>query len=263
MRSVRLLSLLFFLVLHPLAWAQQSQVVTPPPTATKDPQAIDVVTQTLGTAGGNAAIKAIVDYTANGNVTNYLDVDRELKGTVTVRGRGSNQFRLDSSLSSGVRSEVTDGTTTVKAEDGTVSHPHTQPPMAPARLVVPYLQLIAALTSRTLNLTDKGIVNVDGSPLHDIQVQHISAASPNRIIGLTAPLTVDYFIDPSTFQITMIQDTVFTQVTRQLRYSNFKTVNGISIPFSISATIYGRVNWIIDLSAIEFNVGLQDSDFQL
>jgi hypothetical protein len=230
---------------------------------TKDTQAVDIVTQALNAAGGNAAITAITDYSATGNVTFYLDLDRSVEGSVTVRGKGLNQFRMDANLPSGVRSEVTDGLTTIKTEDGSVYRLHSQPPLAPARLALPQLQLSTALNGRGLNVSYKGMVEVDGHPAHDIQVQHFLAGTLSQDNDLIAYRTADFFVDPSTLQIVMMQDVVPNHVIRQIRYSDFRLVNGVSVPFSISSSLHGQNMWLINISEIKFNSGLQDSDFQL
>jgi len=222
-----------------------------------------VVTQALTAVGGVTAITTITDYTATGNVTYYLDVDRAVQGSVTVRAKGLNQLRLDATLPSGLRSESTDGVTSIKAQDGTVRQLHTQPPLDPGRLALPYLQLNSALNSRSRSLFYKGIVDVDGHPAHDIQVQHILAGTLGQYNKMNAYLTVDFFVDPSTFQIVMMQDVVPQGLVRQIRYSDFRLVSGVSVPFSIGARINDQNMWLIDLGAINFNLGLQDSDFQL
>jgi hypothetical protein len=262
MRSAQVGFLLFLLSLTAPAWSRQAQVPSVPP-ATKDAQALAVVSQSLVAAGGSSIVTAITDYTATGDVTYYMDVDRNVQGNVTLRGKGLNQFRLDANLPSGMRSEAIDGWTTIKAKDGSVHKLHTQSPLAPARLILPYLQLSAALNSRGLSLSYVGLVDVDGQPLHHIQVQRVVPGAPDRYKAISEYLTVNYFVDPSTFQIVMIQDVAPEHRVRQVRYSDFRPVNGLVVPFSISERLGGQDTWIIHLSKITLNSGLQDSDFEL
>ncbi len=244
----------------PSAPALQSQTAPTLPPATKDAQAISVVNQALTTAGGLQAIAAVTDYTGTGNITFGVG---EVQGTVTVRGQGLNRFRMDTTLPSGERSEVTNGATTLKDENGVVTKLHTQPPLGPARLVLPYLQLKAALTSKSLNLLYKGIVEVDGHPTQDVQIQHLLPIGPDGKTHIIDSLNVDFFIDSSTFQVVMMQDTVSKYFVRQIRYSNFTTVSGVLVPFSISENARGQGVWLIQLGQLRFNSGVQDSDFTL
>jgi hypothetical protein len=107
------------------------------------------------------------------------------------------------------------------------------------------------------------LVDVDGHPAHDVQVQHVLGVAYGQNREMTAYITVDFFIDSSTFQIVMMQDVLTNHRVRQIRYSNFTLVNGVSVPFSISTNINGQNIWLIALGGINFNSGLQDSDFQL
>jgi hypothetical protein len=243
------------------ATSKQAYSVSNPPPVTKDTQAVDVATQALAAVGGITALNTIADYTATGNMTYHMDVDRDVQGSVTVRGRGVDQLRLDTNLPSGTRSESTSGITTIKNEDGTVHQMYGQPPMAPARMVLPCLELLMALKStQSLSLVYKGIVEVDGHSAHDVQVRHVLAeVLPSK----ASYVTVDFFIDSSTFQIVMMQDVVAQNLVRQFRYSNFKVVNGLSMALSISARINDQDVWLLGLSGVNFNLGLQDSDFEL
>jgi hypothetical protein len=240
---------------------QQSQPTLPP--VTKDAQAVDLVSKSLLAIGGSAAIGTIADYTAIGTMTYYLDLNRNLQGSVRVRGKGLSQFRIDANLPSGIRSESTDGLTTIKTEDGLVQQLHSQSPLDPARLALPYLQLGVALSSRGRNLLYKGIVDVDGHSAHDIQVQHVIASALGQDSDMSAYLAVDFFVDASTFQIVMMQDVIPNHLVRQIRYSDFRLINGVLLPFSISSSMHGQNMWLINLTDINFNSGLQDSDFQL
>ncbi len=260
MRVLRFLPFVFASILLvrylPLS-AQQT------PSATKDPQAVSILTQALAVAGGVTAITAISDYTAAGNATYYTGVNQSINAGVTVRGKGLGQFRIDSNLPLGTRSESTDGLTTIKYEDGFVKQLHAQAPLNPARLLLPFLQLSPALTSPGFSLSYQGTVDVDGNPAYDIQVQRVLPGGGDPNSPLSRYLTVDYFIDPSTFQIVMMQDLVPYFAPRQMRYSDFRLVSGVLVPFSISETVQGQKFRLIQLDQISFNSGLQDSDFSL
>ena len=69
MRLVRCGLLLCYFVLSVSVWARQTQQVSTPSAASRDPQAVTVLNQALSVAGGAAAITAIADYTGTGNIT--------------------------------------------------------------------------------------------------------------------------------------------------------------------------------------------------
>src|SRR5690242_5739911 len=77
---------------------QQSSV-----TVQRDPLALAVLTQAVAAAGGTDAIASIQDFTASGTIT-YFWAGQGVHGPVTLRGVGTQQFRLDANLPEGTRS---------------------------------------------------------------------------------------------------------------------------------------------------------------
>jgi hypothetical protein len=271
MRSARF-GLLIFLLFGVSVWAQQpassQQGITPPP-APKDPQAVSVLNQALGAAGGAVAIKAVSDYTATGNITyNWNPVEQ---GSVTVLGLGFDQFRVDANLSRGVHSSVISaGQTTTKTQEGVISQypppypvpssdafPY-QPPMFPGSLALPHAQLVAVLNSTRFSVSYKGLAQVDAHTAHDIQVLRVL---PGPADVMSEYHTRDIFVDASTLQVVMTQEMVPKHVVRVVRYSDYRAVSGVLVPFSITEEMGGQQTWAIQLSRITFNAGLQGASF--
>jgi hypothetical protein len=247
------------------------------PSAQKDPQAITILSQAMATLGGAVAISAIKDYSGTGTMVFHQSPTEQVNGTVTVSGLGIGEFRMDSNLSTGTRSYSIsqDGRTNRKREDGTVSHfPPVGPipssdafpyvtPIFPSGTGFPNEEAFAAVNSPELNVSYKGLVQLDGRSVHDIQVQRGLTGNPNPNNPMSQYNTMDFFIDASTLQIAMTQDTVPKGIVHQIRYSDYRPVRGISVPFSISEQMAGQHTWDIQLNQIVFNNGLQDSDFTL
>jgi hypothetical protein len=267
MRFARL-CLFYLAIFNAPAWSkqplppQQSQTTTPLP-ATKDSQAVSAVGQALTASGGITAIMAIADFTATGNVTYFSGPNPAAQGSITIRGKGLGQLRIDTSLPSGTRSESIDGLTILKYEDGSTQRLHTQSPLYPVRMILPFLQLAPTPTSSGFSLLNKGIVLIDSSPAYDIQVQRAIpiANDPNSLVGKF--LTMDYFVDVATSHVVMMQDVVLKGLPRQISYADFRVANGLLVPFSITETIQGQTIRQFQLNQVNFNTGLQDSDFQL
>jgi hypothetical protein len=237
--------------------SQSSSLASP---GNKDAQAIAVLNKALSTMGGQSAIQRIDDYTAIGHITYHFAEDQ--KGTTTIRGRVFNDLRLDATLSGGIRSETTSqGLVSLKGEDGTVSQISSSPPVAASRMILPYLLLAVVGGSSGYSISYEGVVEVGNSSAHYIRIQR-------QIIGLDDPdgnlsevLTSSYWIDASTFQILMMRDTLSKQNVRTIRYSDYRLVGGIWVPFSIEQE-GGYQACSIQLDQITFNSGLLDSDFQ-
>jgi hypothetical protein len=266
--------MLIFLPLSVSAWGQQTQRSTAPPAGLQGP-----LSQALAIAGGVPAITAITDYTATGNLIYHGS--QNVQGTVTLSGKGLDQFRMDTSLSTGVRSHVVNnGMATTKDENGTVSSfPRNLPapgqaprpipssdafpyerPMFPGALASPFQQLAAALNNPAFRIAYKGILSVNGHSAHDFQVQRVLSGS---IDLMSEYHTRDFFVDVSTLQVVMTLDMVPKNVVREILYSDYQAVNGVLMPFSITEVFGGQTVWAIQLIQFSFNVGLQNSVFVL
>jgi len=113
-------SLLLLLVSCAISAHLAAQQTATSQTVQKDPQALSVLTQALNAAGGSAALSPIQDFKGTGTITYYWGGE-EVNASVTVKGRGTGQFRLDATLPDGVRSwAVNNGTGFVRNPDGTV-----------------------------------------------------------------------------------------------------------------------------------------------
>ncbi len=240
---------------------QQNQQMTTLPPAPQDPQAVSVLNQAVAVAGGTAAIKAVTDYTGTGTITYHFAKD--LQGTVTVRGSGLGKFRLDAILPTGMRSESVNGPITIKTEDGGVTQLPLHAPMNPTRLVLPYKLIAVAVNSPGFNIFYKGLVDLDGRSAHDVQLVRVLPGGNDPTGIILEYSTIDFFVDPSTLEVLMMQDVVRKNLFRQVRYSDYRLVNGVLVPFSISEHGGEQPAWEMNLSQIIFNSGLQDSDFQL
>lgn len=274
----RILILLVFAILFSTslsAQAPQPTQQTPTmPAASKDPQAVSVLNQALNVMGGTAAIKAVSDYTATGNITYRMGQGQDVQGSVTVIGGPTGQVRMDSNLPSGTRSWAVDGLASTKAEDGTVWKTPTGPvpssdafpyrsPRFPNSLAFPLRQLVTVLNSSAFNLSYKGLVQLDGRSVHDIQAQPVMPTQVDPRNPIVASRALDFFIDASTFELAMAQDLAAKGTVHQLRYSDYRSAGGVLAPFAISEQMGRQATWTIQLSKINFNTGVQDSAFAI
>jgi hypothetical protein len=253
-------AIVFCLILSAVpVWTQQTSTQPTPSPAPKDPQAVSIANQALAVTGGGSAIRAIDDMTAGGTITYH--VPTEMTGPVTIRESGLTQLRLDSELPSGVRSQtMADGEVTFR-ENGITRTAPEPPPFYSGRIVLPQLFLAVATIGPQFRLSYGGIIQIDNRPAHDIEIERV-VHQPD-IIKYKEGLIVHLFVDSATLQIVMMQDVTPRGETRQTRYSDWKAVTGALVPCALSEQIGGRQTWTIQLAQINFNTGLQDSDFQL
>jgi hypothetical protein len=124
----------------------------------------------------------------------------------------------------------------------------------------PYGQLLAVLSDSSFNATYQGFVQIDGHSVHDVLVQRVW---PGQNADRDSYHTREFFLDTSTLQLVMTRDMVPRGLIRQVRYSDYKSLNGLVVPFSISQEIGGQKSWVVQISQMSFNTGLQDSDFEI
>jgi hypothetical protein len=265
MRFARLGLLLCIPFLAVQGWTQQTSTLSPTqPAAPKDPQAVNVVNQTLTAAGGLSGVMAITDYIASGSI--IVHENQDIQGTVTLSGLGLGEFRQDISVPTGVRSfAIGNGQAAIKTEDGTTRQLNFryQTPLMTSSVLIPCWQLAAALNDPMFGLSHKGITQIDGISAYDIRIQLMPPGPPDPNGVVAEYFGADFFIDTTTFQVRMTQDVVVRHFIRKIRYSNYKPINGVVVAFSIDEEIDGRPSQTIQLNEITVNNGLQESAFGL
>lgn len=236
-------------------------------TVQRDPQAIAILTQALSAAGGTSAVGAVTDFTATGNVTYYWDT--AVQGTVTVKGRGLHEFRVDSTLPDGLHSSITNPNASFqKNPDGTVVPLPSQNLVKPAVVTFPLAQALSVLQDPSVSLTYNGIVSHDGQRVHDVVAQKNFASGGDPGSALGSILKRHIFIDPNAVTVQSIADTAYRRdggpgtYPHEMQFSNYQAVSGVLMPFSVNEVIAGQQTMSIQLTQITFNTGLTDSSFE-
>lgn len=238
------------------------------PTAQRDAGGINLLTQCLIAAGGASAVSAIQDFTGTGNIT-YFWAGRQVSGPATVRGLGASLFRLDAQLPDGPRSWlVTDTQGSSKKADGTISTISYSNAVNLGSLTFPYAGMVVALNDASISISTIGTTTANGHQGTVIHVQQTFSASDDPTGDLAKFNSRKYVIDPQTFALLETQDTMWSDdgrmrpVQHEMIFSNFTTVSGLSVPFSVVEKLGGQETWSLQLSSINFNSGLTASTFQ-
>jgi len=236
-------------------------------TATRDPHAVTLLTQALNVAGSTATVSAIQDFTATGNVTYYWN--ESALGTVTVKGRGLRQSRIDASGKSGVQSWVINNDKAFqKSPDGSILPLPTQNTVRPVSATFPLLELFSVIQDTTVSVSDGGLVTQNGHQVHDIQIQKTFPANSDPVGYLSKISKAHIFVDANDLTILSIKDTVYPrnggpgEYTHEMQFSSYQTVNGVLVPFTVTELVAGQRTAIFQFNQISFNTGLTDSDFQ-
>lgn len=254
-----------FLYVSAFVHAQQSSTSSPPK---RDQQAISILSQCLRAAGGVQAVGAIQDFTASGSIT-YNWAGESVNGSVTLKGRGKGQFRLDADLPNGRLSwAVNNGDGFYKELDETTRHIFYPNAVNFGSLTLPYVDIAVSLNDQSASLSYVGVNTQDNRKTYDIGIQQVlpSDRDPTGILGKLTRR--DFFIDMQTFQIVRVSDMVHPEkittidIPHEIEFSDYRPVNGVVLPFSISEKTDGQHTYTIQVSQMSFNSGLQDADFQ-
>ncbi|HKS80570.1 MAG TPA: hypothetical protein VJR23_03620 [Candidatus Acidoferrales bacterium] len=236
-------------------------------TATKDPQAISVLNQSLNAIGGLSAIAGIQDYTGSGTITYYW-ADQPVQAPVTIRGMGLEDYRVDASLPEGTRTwACSDGISGVLiTPDGQTQASPFYNLMTEGSRTLPYVRIAAEVMDSSTSIEYVGLVTTKGQ--QDYQIHFSQTIPTNSTSSKLANLgEFDLYIDPISHLVTKLTETVrsetdfATTFLREIDFSNYQSSGNVLIPFSISEEINGQETWSIALTSVTFNSGLTDAIF--
>jgi hypothetical protein len=234
----------------------------------RDPQALTILQQCLALAGGPSGVGSIQDFTGVGTIT-YFWAGEPTTGSVTSRGLGASEFRLDAALPSGTRSwAVSSGEGTLKDADGSTTALPYADALTLSGYSFPFLSLAAVLTDTSYSVGNSAPTELTGRMAYQIQIQRTFSTQqdPNGSLGAQTRQTL--FIDTSSLQLIRLDSfahqngRVSDEYVRTLRFSDYRAVNGVLAPFHLDETLSGQQTLSIQLDSVVFNSGLTDSIFQ-
>lgn len=236
-------------------------------SAQRDQQALAILAQTIAAAGGSQSIASIQDFTEKGTVEyNFAD---PVTGSVTVKGRGLHQIRIDADLPKGMRTTVVNGKSgSMKEVDGRSWPINGQSAADLGSFTLPLLPLTGAMIDSSTSIIFGGLVNHNGSSAYDIRLQTAYTQQQDPTGHRGAEEARDFYIDPKTFLVVAVSGRLYFRggpndkgVPHEILYSNWQSVNGIMMPLAIVESVRGVTGFTIELSQVTYNSGLSDSDF--
>jgi hypothetical protein len=243
-----------------------------------DPKNLLVLSEQVG---GGAAINTVKDFVAHGTITRFQASGETSTGQATIRGRGDDQFRMDySSGSESLSWDVNHGNGEYKSSNrkATAKLPSYNS-MNDGWLTLPYMRLATVLRDSGAEVKYVGFEASGSNSFQHIKVvRHLSKdADPKDL--LSGMRTTDYYLNPSDSEIIAIVDllhpdrrgigmnsqgqVVTRNIQRSFFYSDFRSINGVLVPFSVTEFLAHQRIWALQLTDINFNTGQQDADFQL
>ena len=144
-------------------------------------------------------------------------------------------------------------------------------------LVVPHLDCVVR-TGAVLRVQDPkadiaivGTETVGARSVYRLRVKG-QLGLHNRGAGPDLPIAKDVLVDALTYDIVSVEDRPFQRYerggnlsdkpSRVIEFGDFRTVNGVRVPFLITTELMGQKTLTIQLNNVSFNTNLRDQDFE-
>ncbi|HET6841441.1 MAG TPA: hypothetical protein VFK06_07105 [Candidatus Angelobacter sp.] len=196
-----------------------------------------------------------------------------VSGSATLKMKGAVQSRLDIAAGELSRSEIRNDSAGPGGQwiDGRgVRHAMAlHNAWSPAGWLAPHA-LVQGMLDKGIVLHYVGAEVRDGVSVDHLQLYRAGLAKNPRIARDTEKLSLaDLFLDASThLPQTLVYNThpdndYGRDIPVEVRFFDYRSVNGVMVPFRIQRFLQGVLNLDLTVSAAEINSGLTDSEFAL
>ncbi len=239
-----------------LARAQGSSTVV----ASKDPQAVAIVTQAIAAMG--PAVSTIQDSLTTATIT-YYDGS---SGALTIKTRGQ-LLRHEIGLPNGSLVYVINPVGSYMLNNGKRSALPLWATKYQLPEHIPALGRLIQFSLPNMQLNFVGQETINNQAVYHILLYALPTDATSATIEKMLS-EFHFFVDASTYQIVKSRGYIFSPDAIENRsvvensYSDYRSVNGITVPFHIVRTVSGQPYCEITLTNVAFNVGLSASDFQ-
>lgn len=241
----------------------------PQAVATSDTQAISLAQKSISAMLGGATI---TDVTLDGNVISIVGSDNET-GTGRFRAKGNVKSRIDINSGKENRSDVRTSTNGLPA--GAWKKNSASVNAAPQHNCwTDAVWFFPVLTSLSQTANPQLVFSYVGEEQHEgVTAQHIRSYQlpPSGLKNSSTPKlsVMDFYLEPnSLFPLAIsfnlhADDNMSVNVPVEIRFANYKKVNGVQVPFHFQQLMNGTLSLDVTVTSAIFNTGLQDSQFTL
>jgi hypothetical protein len=228
----------------------------------KDPHAATIAQAALfaaGTAPGGIVLKGHVNMP--GISSGAMDIVLEFNGSSQMRS-------LITTPKGNVLWVIRDGQGAVRQASGRVRHLSGNNTMFYRPMQIPSLSHLSETTNPNVSVEDVGTDQVNGTAVLVIgfSLQPPAGTDPHLVSEITRTL---YDIDPTTGHVLRVRAINVAENNSNARqkletlFSDYRTVNGVSIPFRQQMFADGSLRQDLTVDTAEIGVSLPDSDFVL
>jgi len=235
----------------------------------REPVLLDVLTRVVNAAGGAQALASVHDLTESGEITFHWG--EGVEGPVTIQALMGNHFRMEADLPEGKRTwVVNNGSGTSREGDHKAFPLSRENAVNLGDLTFPIGQIAAVLGDAKTDISLVGVETRDSRSIYRLRVKGQFGLSSKPIPDL--PVVKDLLIDALNFSILSVEDRPFQiyeaggkpsdKPSREIEFGDFRTVNGVLVPFSIRTKLIGQETLSIHLTSVVLNSNLSLADFK-
>jgi hypothetical protein len=183
--------------------------------------------------------------------------------TITFKARGRTQFRWEYSDAPGQASKSDLSAGLARAANGMgITTQAAQP------WLLPFLGRLQEFADPSVRVEYLG-TEVIGEPTYKLRFRRVPDPTDRRADEIKAGSPMTVWLSATTFlpvQIEYLQQSFTNRLAfmqRLRKYSDYRTVQGVLVPFHQEVWADKQLLSALDISSVQFNVGLPASDFQL
>jgi hypothetical protein len=232
-------------------------------TVNRDAQALVILTKALAVATTQNVVSLPQDSVAQGTISFVNGTS----ATIKIEHKGFRNLRQDIVFPDHQISYVTKGGQGYSLREGK----KTGLPLWVTQFHypehIPAISQMADFLLPNMNISYLGQVKVNGLPAYHIMFTIVPTdGTPTDVVAQISEFHV--FVDVQTFLVTKTQSYVFSpeaienRSPAEMYYSDYRSINGLLVPFQISRYISGEKYCDITFNTVTTNVGLTDADFQ-
>ena len=253
------------LVLCGCATAALAQTAAPV-TVTKDSQAVKLMTQMIIATGWSTA-SLPSDAVLSGTITHYEPTETTL--SLKMETTGPSQLRL----------EINDGnspkTTIVNSGEGAVIRPNsthslpTHSALAMRPIHLPFFSGLSAWSDPAISVAYKNVETVNGQQAYRISLTrpNITADAMGTLLARASWMDV-WISQQSMLPVQISYEQIGTanpnaRFVEVAQFSDFRNVGGLLVPFHQEIYLGSRHLFSLQVSTVQFNVGVSATDFAL
>jgi outer membrane lipoprotein-sorting protein len=252
------------LLLLPLFAATGSATGAP---ADKDERAVAVLQQ-MAAATGWSGLNIPRDALATGIVTPLSGATSETT-SLTVKARGARRSRFEAQASGGLRTTIINqGRGAVMRPEGTYFIPsYAAASLRP--LLFPFFSDLTAADDPQVALAYLGTETVQGELAHVVEIMRESPGAAPSANPRRRPTRLVVWVSTVTSLPLQIEhnrvatDNPSAVRARRTLLSDYRAVGGLAMPFHHEESAGGQPLHTLQLTQVQFNLGLPDSDFEL